>query len=84
VLRSVYGLNTGEIAAALRALLDTGNVALHRSAAEAGLMMLEAGGDFSDGVIAHEGLWLGGEVFVSFDQRSITLLRQQGLEARSP
>lgn len=84
VLRSVYGLRTEEIATALRALLDTGNVALNRSAAEAGLTMLEAGGDFADGVIAHEGHWLGGEVFVSFDQRAITLLRQQGLQAESP
>lgn len=28
-------------------------------AAEAGLALLEAGGDFADGVIAYEGSWLG-------------------------
>jgi len=84
VLRSVYGLNAGEIATALRALLEADNVHLHRSAVEAGLTILEAGGDFADGVIAHEGRWLGVEVFVSFDQRAVTLLQQQGLEARTP
>lgn len=47
-------------------------------AVEAGLTMLEADGDFADGVIAHEGHWLGGEVFVSFDQGAINVLRQQG------
>jgi len=40
---------------------------VNRPAAEAGLALLEAGGDFADGVIAHEGRWLGAEAFVSFD-----------------
>jgi predicted nucleic-acid-binding protein len=43
--------------------------------------MLEAGGDFADGVIAHEGAWLGGEVFVSFDSKAVTLLRGHGASA---
>jgi len=28
---------------------------------EAGLAILEAGGDFADGIMAYEGNWLGGE-----------------------
>jgi hypothetical protein len=44
-----------EIAAAVRRLLDSANVLVNRPAAEAGLAMLDAGGDFADGVIAHEG-----------------------------
>ena len=44
--------------------------------------MLEAGGDFADGVIAYEGNWLGGEVFVSFDKRAVALLTVQGRPAR--
>jgi len=39
--------------------------------------MLDAGGDFADGVIAHEGAWLGG-TFVSFDRQAVTLLQAQG------
>lgn len=42
---------------------------MNRSAVEAGLAVLEAGGDFADGIIAYEGNWLGGETFVSFDKR---------------
>ena len=40
-----------------------------------------AGGDFADGVIAHEGEWLGAEVFVSFDRRAIRRLEAQGRAA---
>jgi len=56
-------------------------VRLDRPAVEAGLALLQAGGDFADGVIAHQGQWLGGEVFVSFDGQALALLRQQGVAA---
>ena len=42
--------------------------------------MLEAGGDFADGVIAFEGRWLGGDTFVSFDKKAVALLKAQGLQ----
>jgi predicted nucleic-acid-binding protein len=44
--------------------------------------VLEAGGDFADGVIAHEGQWLGGETFVSFDVQAVRLLERSGVKAR--
>jgi predicted nucleic-acid-binding protein len=48
---------------------------------EAGLAILKAGGDFADGVIAYEGAWLGGETFVSFDKKAISLIAKQGQQA---
>lgn len=54
---------------------------LNRPAVEAGLLMLNAGGDFAYGVIAFEGQWLGGETFVSFDQKAVALLTVQGQSA---
>jgi len=45
---------------------------------EAGLALLDAGGDFADGIMAHEGKWLGGETFVSFDKQAVGLLSKQG------
>jgi predicted nucleic-acid-binding protein len=81
VLRRVYRIADADIAAAIEALLLAANVAVDRSAAEAGLAVLRAGGDFADGVIAHEGLWLGGETFVSFDQAAVALLAAQGQSA---
>lgn len=51
---------------------------MNRPAVEAGLALLEAEGDFADGITAHEGKWLGGETFVSFDRKAVTFLAQQG------
>jgi predicted nucleic-acid-binding protein len=44
--------------------------------------VLDADGDFADGAIAYEGNWLGGETFVSFDKKAVTLLTAQGQPAR--
>ena len=82
VLLRVYSLQPADVAAAIRALLATANVEVNRPAVEQGLAVLEAGGDFADGVIAYEGSWLGGETFVSFDKKAITLLAAQGHSAR--
>jgi len=68
-----------EIAAALRALTGTAKVVVDRPAVEAGITLLEAGGDFADGVIAFEGRRLGAESFVTFDRRAADLLAAQGV-----
>ncbi|HET6194925.1 MAG TPA: hypothetical protein VFE12_04185 [Acetobacteraceae bacterium] len=57
---------------------------MNRPAAEAGLAMLEAGGDFAVGVIAYECRGLGAETFVSFDTLAVALMTAQGDAARSP
>jgi predicted nucleic-acid-binding protein len=59
-------------------LLGSPSVRVDRAAAEAGLAMLAAGGDFADGVIAFEGRRLGGEVFASFDRTAIRLVAETG------
>ena len=82
VLRKVYEFQAADAAAAIRALLATTNVVLNRPAVEAGLSVLDAGGDFADGVIAYEGNWHGGETFVSFDKKAVALLLKQGQQAR--
>ncbi|MCQ0031489.1 type II toxin-antitoxin system VapC family toxin [Burkholderia glumae] len=82
VLRGRYDVARADVAQAIRALLSTGNVVVNRPAAEAGLALLEAGGDFADGVIAYDGTWLGAETFVSFDKKAVSLLKRQGHAAR--
>lgn len=82
VLRSVYGYRAPRIAEAIRRLLAAENVQTNHLAAEAGLTMLDAGGDFADGVIAYEGRWLGAEMFVSFDRKAVEMLKEQGVAAR--
>ena len=70
------------VAHALRSLLQVRQVAGHTPAVLAGLALLEAGGDFADGVIAFEGDLLGGTEFVSFDQQAVKLLKTQKRKAR--
>ncbi|MEY2340564.1 type II toxin-antitoxin system VapC family toxin [Acidithiobacillus sp. IBUN Pt1247-S3] len=82
VLLRVYGIPRADVAAAIRALIATANVEVNRPAVEAGLVVLDAGGDFADGVIAYEGHWLGGETFVSFDKKAVALLTTQGHATR--
>jgi len=82
VLSQGYGIANAEIAKTLRDLINAANVFVNRAAAEAGLALLEAGGDFADGVIAHEGNWLGAETFVSFDKKTVKLLESQGRSAQ--
>jgi len=82
VLRRLYEFDGGDIAAAIRALADTANVTLNRPAVEAGLAVLNAGGDFADGLIAYEGNWLGAEMFVSFDKKAVALLAKQKYKTR--
>ena len=82
VLLRVYRFQHAKVASAIRALLAAANVEVNRPAVEAGLQMLEAGGDFADAVIAYEGNWFGGETFVSFDKKAVALLSAQGQSAR--
>jgi predicted nucleic-acid-binding protein len=82
VLHSRYGVVRQDISAAIQSLLNTKTVVVNRPAAEAGLILLEAGGDFADGVIAYEGAWLGSDFFVSFDKKAVSLLTKQGQAAR--
>lgn len=82
VLRKLYGIQPDDVSAAIKALLAAANVEVNRPAVEAGLALLDAGGDFADGVIAYEGQWLGGDTFVSFDKKAVGLLNAQGQSAR--
>ena len=84
VLRRFYRFDRATTAKAIQTLIDSRNVITNRVVAEAGLALLVTGGDFADGVIAHEGARLGGEVFVSFDRRAVTRLTEQGVRTLIP
>jgi predicted nucleic-acid-binding protein len=81
VLRS-YKIRPSDIATKIRELLNSSNVVSDRPAAEAGLAMLDLGGDFADGAIAYEGAWLGADTFASFDKKAVKLIESQGRSAR--
>ena len=66
------------VAKAIRDLVSDPKVVCDRDAVEAGLAMLDRGGDFADGVIAFEGRRLGGTVFSTFDRKAAALVAAQG------
>ena len=82
VLRAVYKFSSAEIAVAIRELFNAKNVEMNRPAVEDGLAMLDAGGDFADGIVDAEGRSLGGEVFVSFDRQAVSKLTARHRPAR--
>ena len=82
ILRRGAKLSKEDVSQTICDLLNASNVVMNRPAVEAGLAVLVAGGDFADGVIAHEGAWLGGECFVSFDKQAVDLVAQQGQAAQ--
>lgn len=82
VLSRGYGIPVAEIGTAIRRLLATANVEVDRPTIEAGLALLDDGGDFADGVIAFEGARLGGETFASFDKEAVKRLGKAGRDAQ--
>lgn len=82
VLDAVYRLPRGAVALSVRAVVERANVFTDMAAVTVGLNLLEAGGDFADGVIAAAGAGMGGETFVSFDRKAVARVRATGLPAR--
>ena len=80
VLEKIYKRKRHEIAIAIRGLIGDRKIRYDRATVEAGLALLDAGGDFADGVIAFAGKQLGGEVFVTFDRKAARLIKAAGGE----
>ena len=82
VLSRGYRVPSKDVAGALLRLTRSATVVVDRPALQAGLALLEAGGDFADGVIAYLGAWGGSDVFLSFDKSAVSRLTAQGVSAR--
>jgi len=80
VARSAYRKTRVQIAASIRLLVDDHALIVDRAAVNAGLAVLDAGGDFADGAIAARGKAMGGTIFASFDREAVRLLTQSGHE----
>jgi predicted nucleic-acid-binding protein len=81
VLRRSYKESASVVADSIALLISSPNVAVNKPAVEAGLATLRAGGDFADGVVAHEGQWLGAETFLTFDTQAAALLNSRSISA---
>jgi len=80
VARRAYRRSPGEVSVSLRRLIAASNAQVEVGAVEAGLRVLDAGGDFADGIIAFDGRRQGGAVFASFDRRAVRLVAESGGE----
>lgn len=78
VLGRGYKKPRAVIANAIRSITSGKTTSVDRAAVQAGLEIMDAGGDFADGVIAFEGRRLGGDVFVTFDKQAAKLIAAEG------
>ncbi len=84
VLKRIYRFSRTDIASVIRKYVASATVTTDAAAAEAGLAVLELGGDFADGVIAHQGRALGGQIFASFDAAALDIIARQGFAVLLP
>ena len=84
VLERTYRFSRTAIAESFRDLITAPNVECDQSEVEAGLAMLDLGGDFADGVVVRQGRSRRAEAFVSFDRRAVKRLVALGENARLP
>ncbi len=68
VLKRAYRYPAADIATAIRRLIESRSIDTNRAAAEAGLRLLEADGDFADGVILFEAGKAKAARLVTFDR----------------
>lgn len=82
VLGRRYRVPRAEIAEKLRILIEVDKAEFDRGAVEAGLEIMDAGGDFADGVIAFQARDQDAELLVSFDRAAVKRLKTLGQNAR--
>ncbi|WP_238139354.1 type II toxin-antitoxin system VapC family toxin [Roseateles aquatilis] len=84
VLGRSYQYGALDIARAIRSIVAKPTVKVNQMAVDAGLAMLDLGGDFADGAIACEGRISGGQVFMTFDKAALRRLLALGESVGSP
>ena len=82
VMERGYRSSRHEVGRSIRALVNDPRVFCDGPAVNAGLAILDAGGDFADGVIAFDGRRLGGDVFVTFDRKAARLIQKSGSDTK--
>ncbi|GHT88482.1 DNA-binding protein [Betaproteobacteria bacterium] len=75
-----------EVYGVFRHLLKTTKIVCKEDEVNAGMLMLERGGDFADGVNEYTGRMMtnGESVFATFDKEAAKLLNERGIAAMIP
>jgi predicted nucleic-acid-binding protein len=86
VLSYSYKLKTSAIAEKIKGILNSVKVIINNDEIEAGLLIMEKGGDFADGINAYTGSVMASDscVFVSFDKQAVRLFTEEGIPAMVP
>lgn len=82
VLSRVYQISDADIQKAILALANASSVITDKLAIEKGLLFMNNGGNFADGILLHLGIMLGGETFVSFDEKLIKIAKSQSINTK--
>jgi predicted nucleic-acid-binding protein len=82
VLKSKYRTPRLDMIAAIENVCNIQNVVVDRPTVGAGLAAMQAGADFADGVIAHQGRMAGADIFVSFDRDAAKRLAGLGIKTK--
>jgi predicted nucleic-acid-binding protein len=85
-LSAAYKLRQEDVSEKIRDISQSHKIIAREDEVEAGLRMMEKGGDFADGVNAYAGRAMirGPSVFASFDRQAVRLLAEQGVSAMVP
>ena len=86
VLLNGYKLKSADVLEDVRKIVQSSKAVVKEDEIDAGLRMLEKGGDFADGVNEYTGSAMarGTAIFASFDKRAVRLLTEQGKAAMVP
>jgi predicted nucleic-acid-binding protein len=86
VLGSGYKVKSDVLYATLSCFFQRDKLLTREDEIEAGMLFLEKGGDFADGVNAYTGhsMARGRAVFVSFDKKTVKTLTERGIAAMIP
>ncbi len=68
-LRQNYRVRRADVATQIRALIASEKIECDRAAVQAGLAMMDKGGDFADGVIHYEAMRGKAATLATFDRR---------------
>ena len=86
VLSFSYKIGKDKISEIMNALVSSNKIISREDEIEAGLEMLENGGDFADGVNEYSGRQManGQSVFASFDKKAVRIFNERGISAMVP
>jgi predicted nucleic-acid-binding protein len=86
ILNSRNKFTKDEIYGAFQHFLKTAKIVFREDEVNAGMLMLEKGGDFADGINEYSGRMMahGESVFATFDKDAVKLLSERGIAAMIP